>query len=161
MFEPFKNEQVGSSTMPHKRNPHKSERICSLARVIKSNVITALDNIVLEDERDITNSGAERVIFCENFVLLDYIINQLTENFRTIEFNLSKKGFHIQGCKVYGEKTIKEFIKRLKEDIRYAKERDSGNSKEFERLRDNYIKAKLKRIDELAGDKLKWNQVNI
>jgi len=87
MFEPFKKDQVGSSTMPHKRNPHKSERICSLARVIKSNVIVALDNIVLEDERDLTNSASERVIFAENFVLLDYMINQLTVNLRDIEFH--------------------------------------------------------------------------
>jgi len=90
MFEPFKKDQVGSSTMPHKRNPHKSERICSLARVLKSNVIPALDNIVLEDERDITNSASERVIFAENFILLDYMINQLTQNLRGIEFNENK-----------------------------------------------------------------------
>ena len=87
MFEPFKEKQVGSSTMPHKRNPHKSERICGLARIIKSNVIPALDNIVLEDERDITNSGAERVIFGENFILLDYIIKGLVSNLRGIEFD--------------------------------------------------------------------------
>jgi adenylosuccinate lyase len=90
MFEPFKEKQVGSSTMPHKRNPHKSERICGIARIIKSNVIPALDNIVLEDERDITNSGAERVIFGENFVLLDYIIKGLTSNLRGIEFDEAK-----------------------------------------------------------------------
>ncbi|MFX1312779.1 MAG: adenylosuccinate lyase, partial [Promethearchaeota archaeon] len=89
MFEPFKKKQVGSSTMPHKRNPHKSERICSLARILKSNVIPALDNIVSEDERDITNSAAERVIFAENFILLDYMIKQLTQNLRGIEFNQS------------------------------------------------------------------------
>ena len=87
MFEPFKRAQVGSSTMPHKRNPHKSERICSLARVIKSNIIPALDNIVLEDERDITNSASERVIFGENFVFLDYMIKELTTNLKGIEFN--------------------------------------------------------------------------
>ena len=87
MFEPFKRTQVGSSTMPHKRNPHKSERICSLARVIKSNIIPALDNIVLEDERDITNSASERVIFGENFVFLDYMIKELTTNLKGIEFN--------------------------------------------------------------------------
>ena len=74
MFEPFKESQVGSSTMPHKRNPHKSERICSLARILKSNVFVALDNVILEDERDLTNSANERIIFGENFVLLDFNI---------------------------------------------------------------------------------------
>ena len=87
MFEPFKKEQVGSSTMPHKRNPHKSERICSIARILKSNVIVALDNIVLEDERDITNSASERIIFGENFILLDYMIKQLTQNLKGVEFD--------------------------------------------------------------------------
>jgi adenylosuccinate lyase len=66
--------------MPHKRNPHKSERICSLARMVKSNVIPALDNMILEDERDLTNSANERVIFAENFTFLDYMLRQLTIN---------------------------------------------------------------------------------
>ncbi|MBY8979004.1 MAG: adenylosuccinate lyase [Candidatus Lokiarchaeota archaeon] len=87
MFEPFKKSQVGSSTMPHKRNPHKSERICSLARVLKSNVIPALDNIILEDERDLTNSANERIIFSENFILLDFMINQLTDIIIGVEFD--------------------------------------------------------------------------
>jgi len=87
MFEPFKKNQVGSSTMPHKRNPHKSERICSLARVLKSNVIVGLDNVILEDERDLTNSAAERIIIPENFIFLDFIIEQLTNNIRGLIFN--------------------------------------------------------------------------
>ncbi len=87
MFEPFKKTQVGSSTMPHKRNPHKSERICSLARVLKSNIIPALDNIVLEDERDLTNSANERIIFAENFILLDFMIIQLTSIIQEVEFD--------------------------------------------------------------------------
>ena len=87
MFEPFKKSQVGSSTMPHKRNPHKSERICSLARLLKSNVIPALDNIILEDERDMTNSANERIIFAENFILLDFMINQLTNIIQEVEFD--------------------------------------------------------------------------
>ena len=87
MFEPFKKQQVGSSTMPHKRNPHKSERICSLARILKSNVMPALDNIVLEDERDLTNSASERVIFAENFIFLDFIIIELTKILKDVEFN--------------------------------------------------------------------------
>lgn len=90
IFEPFKKGQVGSSTMPHKRNPHKSERICSLARVVKSNIIPALDNIVLEDERDLTNSASERVIFAENFVFLDFMINELTKILQGLEFDKEK-----------------------------------------------------------------------
>ena len=90
MFEPFKEAQVGSSTMPHKRNPHKSERICSLARILKSNAIPALDNIVLEDERDITNSANERFIFAENFVLLDYMLKQIIANLSDIEFDAKR-----------------------------------------------------------------------
>ncbi len=90
MFEPFKESQVGSSTMPHKRNPHKSERICSLARILKSNVNVALDNIILEDERDMTNSASERVIFAENFIFLDYMINQLVQILKGLEFNETK-----------------------------------------------------------------------
>ena len=90
IFEPFKKKQVGSSTMPHKRNPHKSERICSLARVVKSNVITALDNMVLEDERDLTNSASERVIFAENFIFLDFMINELTKILQGLEFDEDK-----------------------------------------------------------------------
>jgi len=84
MFEPFKESQVGSSTMPHKRNPHKSERICSLARIIKSNIIPALDNIILEDERDLTNSANERVIFAENFIFLDFMIRELGNNLENV-----------------------------------------------------------------------------
>ena len=87
MFEPFKKTQVGSSTMPHKRNPHKSERICSLARILKSNIIPALDNIILEDERDLTNSANERIILPENFILLDFMIMQLTNIIQQVEFD--------------------------------------------------------------------------
>ena len=90
MFEPFKKDQVGSSTMPHKRNPHKSERICSLARILKSNVIPALDNIILEDERDLTNSASERVIFAENFIFLDFMIQELISNLQGLEFDEQK-----------------------------------------------------------------------
>src|SRR5262249_21620275 len=61
--EGFGSKQVGSSTMPHKRNPHKSERVCSLARIARANVLTALENIALEHERDLTNSANERAIF--------------------------------------------------------------------------------------------------
>lgn len=84
--EPFGKKQVGSSTMPHKRNPHKSERICSLARLVRANAMTALENIALEHERDLTNSANERAIFGESFVAVDYMTLQLTKIMEGLEF---------------------------------------------------------------------------
>ena len=114
MFEPFKNKQVGSSTMPHKRNPHKSERICSLARIVKSNVIPALDNILLEDERDLTNSASERVIFAENFIFLDYMIKELTQNLKNVEFNEHniEKNLNLTKGACLTERIMVELVKR-------------------------------------------------
>lgn len=77
--EPFREEeQVGSSTMPQKRNPIKSERVCGLARILRSNVQAALENVVLEHERDLTNSSPERILFPECFLLADQMISDLT-----------------------------------------------------------------------------------
>ncbi|OPY54832.1 MAG: Fumarate hydratase class II [Methanosaeta sp. PtaU1.Bin060] len=72
--EGFGKKQVGSSTMPHKRNPIKSEQICGLARVVRAQVLPAFENMPLWDERDLTNSSCERVVFPEAFVLTDHLI---------------------------------------------------------------------------------------
>jgi adenylosuccinate lyase len=74
LAEPFAEEQVGSSTMPHKRNPIKCEKICGLARILRSQVPAALENIALEHERDLTNSSCERVLLPQSFLLLDEIL---------------------------------------------------------------------------------------
>ncbi len=84
--ESFGKKQVGSSTMPQKRNPHKSERICSLARVVRANVQTALENIPLEHERDLTNSANERFILPESFIVTDYMLSQAIQILETLEF---------------------------------------------------------------------------
>ena len=76
--EAFGERQVGSSTMPHKRNPIKSEQVCGLARVVRSAVEPALQNNLLWDERDLTNSSCERVIFPEATVLTDHILKVMT-----------------------------------------------------------------------------------
>lgn len=86
MGEPFASKQVGSSTMPHKRNPHKSERVCSLARVARANVQVALENIALEHERDLTNSANERFIFSESFIVLDYMLKEMNFILKGLEF---------------------------------------------------------------------------
>lgn len=77
--EPFTFGQKGSSSMPHKKNPVRSERISGLARVIRSYLITALDNIPLWHERDISHSSAERIIFPEAFTLTDFILNEMID----------------------------------------------------------------------------------
>jgi adenylosuccinate lyase len=71
--------QQGSSSMPHKRNPEKCERVCGLARVLRANSQVAVENIALWHERDISNSSAERVIFADSCLALDYILALFTQ----------------------------------------------------------------------------------
>jgi adenylosuccinate lyase len=71
--EPFAAGQKGSSAMPHKRNPIKSEQISGLARVLRGNSLVALENVPLWHERDISHSSAERVILPDSTILLDYL----------------------------------------------------------------------------------------
>ena len=72
--EPFRTgRQKGSSAMPHKRNPITTERITGLARVLRGNASAAVENVALWHERDISHSGAERVILPDSTILLDYL----------------------------------------------------------------------------------------
>ena len=73
--EPFGKGQTGSSSMPHKRNPELSERICGLARLIRGYAITSLENVALWGERDISHSSAERVIIADCCFAIDYILS--------------------------------------------------------------------------------------
>jgi len=71
--EPFRAGQKGSSAMPHKRNPIRSEQIAGLARVLRGNAQAALENVALWHERDISHSSVERVILPDSTILLDYL----------------------------------------------------------------------------------------
>ena len=73
--EPFGTGQTGSSSMPHKRNPELSERVCGLARLVRGYSVTALENVALWGERDISHSSAERVILPDSCLALDYSLN--------------------------------------------------------------------------------------
>ncbi|WP_448583281.1 adenylosuccinate lyase [Thermocrinis sp.] len=77
--EPFKEGQRGSSAMPHKKNPIHAERICGLARLIRGYLVTALENVALWHERDISHSSAERVILPDATTALDYMLNLFLE----------------------------------------------------------------------------------
>ncbi|MBI4028353.1 MAG: adenylosuccinate lyase [Verrucomicrobia bacterium] len=74
----FAEGQKGSSAMPHKRNPITAERLCGLARVIRGNLVAALENVALWHERDISHSSVERVVLPDSCILLDYMLNELT-----------------------------------------------------------------------------------
>lgn len=75
--EPFQKGQKGSSAMPHKRNPILCERVSGLSRVIKANLMVALDNMTLWHERDISHSSAERVILPDSTIALDYLLSKM------------------------------------------------------------------------------------
>lgn len=95
--EPFQKGQKGSSAMPHKRNPILSERVTGLSRVIKSNINVALDNITLWHERDISHSSAERVIFPDSTIALDYLVHRMI--------------FILQNLHVYSENMLENIEK--------------------------------------------------
>jgi adenylosuccinate lyase len=96
-FEPFaKGKQVGSSAMPHKRNPVTSEKISGIARIVRSLVAPALENVVSWEERDISHSSTERFVTPQAFILTDYIVREITRvidgltiDIKAVEYNLN------------------------------------------------------------------------
>jgi adenylosuccinate lyase len=85
VFEPFGKEQKGSSAMPHKRNPVLTERVCGLARVVRGQLVTALENTALWHERDISHSSAERIIFPDACAVVDYMAQEMARVLRGLE----------------------------------------------------------------------------
>ena len=88
VFEAFEQKnQVGSSTMPHKRNPMISERICGLAKILRSLVLPALENIPTWHERDLTQSSCERFVIPEECILIDYMLILMIRVLKGLEVN--------------------------------------------------------------------------
>ncbi|HII79119.1 MAG TPA: adenylosuccinate lyase [Methanosarcina sp.] len=112
--ESFGKKQVGSSTMPHKRNPIKSEQICGLARIVRAMVEPELLNNTLWDERDLTNSSCERVVFPEACVLTDHIFKlgaSVLENLKFYPENIRRNLDLLRGLNM-GEAIMIELAKR-------------------------------------------------
>lgn len=93
--EPFAPGQKGSSAMPHKKNPIVCEQICGLARVVRSNLQAAFENIALWHERDISHSSVERVILPDSTILTDYL--------------LAKTAWLVEGLRVNEERMLLNF----------------------------------------------------
>lgn len=112
--EGFKKGQKGSSAMPHKKNPISSENLCGLARIVRSNSIAALENINLWHERDISHSSAERIIFPDSTILIDYMLNRFIntlENLVIKEENMYKNA-HSYGGIVFSQKVLLKLIEK-------------------------------------------------
>ncbi|MDO5847994.1 MAG: adenylosuccinate lyase [Methanobrevibacter sp.] len=138
-FDPEK--QMGSSTMPHKMNPITAERICGVARIVKSFVNAALDNNPLWHERDLTNSSCERIMFPESCILTDYILNltiKLMSNLVFYDENI-ERNLNLTNGLIMAERLMAELTRS-----------GMGKQTAYGIVRKNAIKAKKE--DKLLGD---------
>lgn len=115
LAEQFGSKQVGSSTMPHKRNPHKSEQICGIAKYLRSMVSVELENIPLEHERDLTNSSSERLVIPQVTTLTDYVITQMSSLLKGlgVDHERVKANLHLTEGRICAER----LMIRLTEEI--------------------------------------------
>jgi adenylosuccinate lyase len=125
--EQFSRKQTGSSSMPHKRNPVLSERICGLVRVLRGNLLVALENVALWHERDISHSSAERVVLPDGCILLDYLLAKATalvENLVVFPENMRQNLERMRGLP-YSQNLLLDLVRagRTREDAYRAVQR--------------------------------------
>ena len=106
--EGFAQGQKGSSAMPHKKNPISAENLCGLARIVRSNSIAALENIALWHERDISHSSAERIIFPDSTILVDYMLARLEKTIKNLVIHKEnmQKNTNLFGGIVFSQKVL-------------------------------------------------------
>jgi adenylosuccinate lyase len=121
--EPFFKGQIGSSAMPHKRNPVTCERITGLARIVRANAQVALENIGLWHERDISHSSAERVILPDSTITLNYMLNKLipiVDGLLVYPKNMINNLAKTRGL-IYSQRILLELMKKgLTRDAAYS-----------------------------------------
>lgn len=112
--EMFLPGQRGSSAMPHKRNPWRFETICGLARVVRSNAIPAMENIVSWHERDLTNSAAERIIMPDSCFAVDFMLQSLAKLLGRLEVKQDhmKRNLEMMGQLVFSEHVLLALVKK-------------------------------------------------
>ena len=112
--ERFGKNQKGSSAMPHKKNPVLSENLCGLARVVRANSVAALEDIPLWHERDISHSSAERIIFPDSLILVDFMLNRFSEIIKNLvvhEKNMLKNTDKFGGI-VFSQKVLLKLVEK-------------------------------------------------
>ena len=134
--EGFGANQKGSSAMPHKKNPVLSENLCGLARVVRSNSIAALENIPLWHERDISHSSAERIIFPDSLILVDFMLNRFNNiitNLVVHKNNMLKNTDKFGGI-VFSQKVLLKLVEKglTREDAYKIVQRNALNAFEHD-----------------------------
>ena len=111
-FEPFGSGQQGSSAMPHKRNPELCERICGLARVLRGYAVTAMEDVALWHERDISHSSAERIIIPDSCTLLHYMLHIFTRVIRGLDVDAERMlaNLNMTGGLVFSQRILLALI---------------------------------------------------
>ena len=112
IFEPFKDGQKGSSAMPHKKNPIGSERISGLSRIIRGYSISSLENMVLWNERDISNSSVERIIIPDSFNIICFMTTELTSIIKHMVINYEQINKNLENAKnkSISQKVLSELV---------------------------------------------------
>ncbi|BAQ63441.1 adenylosuccinate lyase [Geminocystis sp. NIES-3709] len=112
--EYFSKGQKGSSAMPHKRNPIRSERITGMARIIRGNAIAALENVALWHERDISHSSVERVILPDSCILIHFMLKETTnliQNLLVYPDNMARN-MNIYGGVIFSQKVLLALVSK-------------------------------------------------
>ncbi len=110
--EPFSAGQTGSSAMPHKRNPELCERVCGIARLVRGYALTALENIALWHERDISHSSTERIILPDGCLVLDYAFSIFTNVMKNLNVYTEKmkENINVTHGLVYSQRVMLAII---------------------------------------------------
>jgi adenylosuccinate lyase len=127
--EPFGASQKGSSAMPHKRNPILAERLCGLARVLRGYAQTAYENVALWHERDISHSGAERIVFPDATILLDYMEHLGTRLARemTVHADRMLANLELTHGALYSQRALTAFVEAgMERDAAYRIVQDTA-----------------------------------
>jgi adenylosuccinate lyase len=113
-FEPFGSGQQGSSAMPHKRNPELCERICGLARILRGFAVTAMENVALWHERDISHSSTERIIIPDGCTLLHYMLHIFTNIIQGLQVDADRMlaNLNMTGGLVFSQRILLALINK-------------------------------------------------
>lgn len=158
MEEPFYSGQKGSSAMPHKRNPVTCEKVCGLARLLRGYAGTALENVALWHERDISHSSVERVILPDSTIICDHILQQMI---RVIgELNVNRKqlarNLDLTGGLIYSQRVLLELIETglSREEAYDLVQRCAMEAWESDKLLKNVLAEEALVMDRLGAKKL-------